>query len=717
LAESLRAADRAGDDGLRHAAAANLESWRREACRLDAALEHPGDVTAAVFSPDGTRLATACVDGTVRLFDVNTGRLLVRKLPNAAEREIARISDGPNDPTHIQGLVFDPDGRALAAAYDDGTVRFWDVRTSMPIGEPLDCGAEITAVASSPDGKTLAIGSSKVLFWDWVERRPLGAPVAVDSRIDFLAYSPDGKLLAVGGNVPRLGWVQLLDLASGRTREVASPSEGRVNSVVFRRDGKSLLIAKAKVAQLWDVVAGRPIGPAMEHRETVNAVAISLDGKTALTGSGGQFDGPLPMSYMGGLDSGEARLWDAETGRPRGGPLLHRGFVTAVAFRPDGRGFVTAGEERTARLWSLPEGPSHARPLDAHGSPIRVACFSQDGRWIATASQPAHFSNGDPVVIWEARTGRRSREFPGLGWPIALSPEGRILAAADNRLGAAREAGDEMMGGTRLYDTSTGRPLGQRLAQDTPVNGLYFSPDGKRLISIGGAWMGADVRVWDVTTRRVLGRPFVRAGQESIVGIKAVAFRGGADPVVALYDEDREVRIYDAWTGQAVGAATGRPAGPVTAVAIAPDLGRLVTGGVDGRGRLWSTSLGRPLGQPIVHRGVITGAAFRPDGRMIATASEDATARLWDATSGWPIGPPLRHSGPVEAAAFRPDGRALLTISEGVATLWEVLSPTHADPDRWTDAVHLLSGMELDEFGATRVLEPKRWLELRDRAR
>jgi WD40 repeat protein len=102
---------------------------------------------------------------------------------------------------------------------------------------------------------------------------------------------------------------------------------------------------------------------------------------------------------------------------------------------------------------------------------------------------------------------------------------------------------------------------------------------------------------------------------------------------------------------------------------------------------------------------------------MIATASEDATARLWDATTGWPIGPSLRHSGPVQTAAFRPDGRALLTISEGVATLWEMPSPPHADPGRWTDAVRLLSGMELDEFGATRVLEPKRWLELRDRAR
>src|SRR5262249_27253517 len=73
LAESLRAADRAGDDGLRHGAATNLESWRRDACRLDAVLEHPGNVSAAVFSPDGTRLATACGDGTVRLFDVNIG--------------------------------------------------------------------------------------------------------------------------------------------------------------------------------------------------------------------------------------------------------------------------------------------------------------------------------------------------------------------------------------------------------------------------------------------------------------------------------------------------------------------------------------------------------------------------------------------------------------------------------------------------------------------
>jgi len=122
-----------------------------------------GPVDAVVFSPDGKTLATGSGDGTVRLWDVASGRRIGDPLT-------ARIGDRLTGTTGPAGaVVFSPDGKTLATGNGDGTVRLWDVASGRQIGHPLTgTTGPIVSVVFSPDGKTLAASSRNgtVRLWD-----------------------------------------------------------------------------------------------------------------------------------------------------------------------------------------------------------------------------------------------------------------------------------------------------------------------------------------------------------------------------------------------------------------------------------------------------------------------------------------------------------------------------------------------------------------------
>ncbi len=289
---------------------------------------HTDSVTAIAFSPDGKTLATASEDGTVRMWDVFT-----------------RAPTGNTLVGHsgtVQALAFSPDGKTLATGGDDKTVRRWDAATHAPLGKPFaEHTDSVRAVAYSPDGKTLATAGQLVFLCDANTLKIVGDPLVTSGLVGTLAYSPDGEILITASND---NIVRLWDITD-RTpmfRQLKGDTNA-VGAVAFSPDGKTLATAgHAWAVSLWNMRTRVPIGKPLVSRDAVGAVAFSPDGKTLATAG----------------EDKSVRLWDAHARTPLGKSLTgHTGAITALAFSPDGRTLASASDDRTARLWDVTSTP------------------------------------------------------------------------------------------------------------------------------------------------------------------------------------------------------------------------------------------------------------------------------------------------------------------------------------------------------------------------
>lgn len=234
---------------------------------------------------------------------------------------------------------------------------------------------------------------------------------------------------------------------------------------------------------------------------------------------------------------------------------------------------------------------------------------------------------------------------------VAISPDGsRVLTGSES-------------GAARLWDASTGHPVGPPFRHQGPVTAAAFSPDGKTALT---GSQGGTVRLWNTATGLLIGAPSRHQGP-----VTAGVF--SPDGKTALTGSSRSVaRLWDAATGRPIGPPL-RHRGTVMAVAFSPDGKTILTGSWDGTARLWGATTGAPIGLPLRHQEPVTSVAISPDGATIFTGGQSGSTRLWSAASGKAIGPGPVHQDGVEAAVFSPDGHTLLTGSrDGIARLWDI---------------------------------------------
>jgi WD40 repeat protein len=707
LGHSLEVAP-AADADLRREIRANLADWRHQVHPLRAVLHYPDIVRGLAFSPGGELFLTGCWDNTARLWETSTAEPVGQPWPH---------------PDRVYAVAFSPDGRMAATACRGGTVWLWDVATGRLLERPpMRHRDSVWSVAFSADGQTLLTGSrdQTARLWDVVTGKQVGRAFPHGGDVFVAAFlPPDGKSVVTAGvgSGPRI-WELGGD---GPPRDAPwGHTDFWVTALAFSPDGKTALTGTTSAtAQLWDLGTGRPLGPPLQHQLAVWAVAFSPDGKTFATG---------------GMD-GIARLWETATSKPVGALLRHQDQVAGVAFRPpDGRVVVTASTDRTVRLWDVSPRRSLATPLP-HDGYVYAAAFSPDGKTILTASLDR------TVRLWDAAAGEelpgRRVSHTGFIKAVAFSPDGQTFATS----------GSEEEFAARVWETATGRPVGEPLRHGGWVWSLAFSPDGKALLT---GSRDKTARLWDAATGRLLytlshddddvwavafspdGKVIATASEDRTArlwdaatgrllhtlrhqaGVNAVAFSPDGHTVVTA-SSDWTARLWAVDTGLEVWEQPARHQAGVNDAAFSPDGHTVVTASRDWTARLWDAATGRPVGQPMRHEGAVNKAAFSRDGELIVTGSQDETARLWSAATGKSLGSPLRHEGPVFPVAFGPDGRTVLTGSWKKAQLWKPPAPVEGEVERVVLWTQVLTGLELDADNVARVLDAPTWQERRRR--
>jgi WD40 repeat protein len=588
-------------------------------------LSHPGSVTAVGFRPDGKILVTGGADGTVRFWNATTWNPLGIELRHGGK---------------VLAVAFGTDDHTVATAGSDGTAQLWDAETGKR-GPVLKHGGSVRVVAFNRDGRRILTGSTDgtVRLWDAARGTPEEVVLRHAGLVEAATFSPDGRTILTGGSGD--GMARLWDAAGGRLLR-SLPHQADVAAAVFSPDGKLILTGSYdKTAQLWQTSTGQRLGPPLRHAQPPNLVAFRPDGRRILTGGHApivQFR-DIPSAWHGNLiihasgavsqvlfspdgklvltvsnsagKQGEAQVWEAATGKPRGAPVVHPEMIWAATFSPDGQTVLTAGADNRAGLLSLRTGQPRSLP---HQGAVSAAAFRRDGEVILTASQDR------TVRLWNADTGE------ALGEPLVH--ESPVLAAVFSPDGQYILTGCAD-GKACVWDAAR-RALVHTLVHRKAVVAVAFSPDGNTLLT---ASYDNTARLWARATGAPVGDPLSHEDH-----VYAVTFSPDGQ-VAATASLDGTARLW--------AVATSRPLGPplahgdsVYAVAFSPDSRTLATGSRDQTARLWDVRTSRALGPPLSREGSVRGVTFDPAGRTLLTGSEDGTACLW------PVPGPIAGSVP-----------------------------------------------------------------------
>ena len=268
-----------------------------------------GQIGDFTFSPDGTRIATASLDSTARIFDTTTGSATTVPMQHS-DRLIA--------------VVFSRDGTRLATASRDATARLWESATGRPIGKRMPHNGPVNTLTFSPDGTRLVTGSADrtARLWSTLTGEPLGAEMKHDGPVAALTFSPDGTRMATAaGSVARL-W----DALTGAPIGSPMSHKEQVNSVTFSIDGNVVLtVEDGKQTRLWDGRTGAPVTSPVRYPDAT-AMAISRD-----------------LRYVATAAKSVVQIWDVDTGTPLSLPRSVPQDENQLGFSNDGKYLAITG--------------------------------------------------------------------------------------------------------------------------------------------------------------------------------------------------------------------------------------------------------------------------------------------------------------------------------------------------------------------------------------
>ena len=536
------------------------------------------------WSPGGDPLAVLLVKGAIVLRDFAAGK----------ERRF-EAEDIPGPPRKVYGCSYAPAARILAVADQQRRLHVWDAATGKRCALLTPKCQFVRKLALSPDGRRLASltlderHKPGVHLWEVGTGKLLHTLAADQEYLNSLAFTPDGKTLAT------VGWIDVrcFDVATGRERSRSGrPNESMAFGieVAFAPDSRTLATTErhSGAIRLWNVASGKAEPAPAGHTHTPNRISFSPDGSRVA--SGGELDGTVfvwDVKTAAPLTQVRRRGWVRSC-------LFSADGKVVYSSRTDSRlEFVDAATGRVLHHITIADAE---RPdtkqgnLDMH--------LSDDGRTLValSASHPekpgGHGEEGLLLTGWDVKTRKRlflRRRDRFLRWP-AVSADGKVLAAAqgDERRRRASPGPAPVV----LEDVASGK----HLLTLPPVEGqtwpLAFSPDGRLLATdTYGPFPGGrpgerrhTLRVWELETLgEVLALP-------SVTNARAAFSRDGR--LLALAAPGREILVWDLRRGRELKRFRGFNA-DVFGLCFSPDSWLLLSGLASTEVLVWKVGGGK----------------------------------------------------------------------------------------------------------------------------
>ncbi|MGH3755384.1 MAG: NB-ARC domain-containing protein [Pseudonocardiaceae bacterium] len=432
----------------------------------------------------------------------------------------------------------------------------------------------------------------------------------------------------------------LLDRASGAESVVATLSTHLWplrDTLDLARLDRIAPGARLDVAWIADATSPQLVRTITGHTGWVTSVAWSPDG--AQLASAGDYDRMV-------------RVWDTATGTQLHALSGHTGGMRSVAWSPDATRLASASDDTTVRVWKATTG-TQLHTLSGHTGAVMSVAWSPDSTRLASASSDT------TVRVWDAATGTGLHTLTGHTggvWSVAWSPDGTQLASASD---------DTTV---RVWKAATGTQLHTLSGHTGEVNAVAWSPDGTRLAS---ASRDRTVRVWDAATG---------TGLHALTGhtgwVRSVAWSPDGTRLAST-SSDATVRVWDAATGTHLRTLSGH-IGRVWSVAWSPDGTQLASASRDWTVRVWDTATGTQRDARSAHTHRVRSLAWSPDGTRLASASNDATVRVWDAATGTGLHALTGHTGEVRSVTWSPDSTQLASAGDDTTVrVWDAATGTH----------------------------------------